>query len=120
MNYTVYDFKITRGDSSLHEVSTINYMNNAVNWMRSADTLKLFSTDSTSAIWNALKDDKMIYSFKKLSDSTISAELPGGRQVLLTKTFPLATFLVRSSYDYINNTHTVDSPIVPHRGKALP
>jgi hypothetical protein len=119
LSYKVYDFKIIKGDSSLNESSNITYTKNAVYWMRTADTLKLISVDSTSAIWNTLKDDKLIYSFKKLSDDSISLELPAGGPLLLTKTLSLATFLVRSQYDYLHNTHTVDSPLVPHRGKDL-
>ena len=118
LNYKVYNYKIIKGDSSLYDVGTIGYLNNAINWMRSADTLKLASSDSTSAIWNTVKDNKMACSFKKLSDSSISLEVDG-RKILLTKTLPLATFLVRSKYDYMNNTHMVDSPLVPRRGKPL-
>src|SRR4029453_13375637 len=41
INYTVYYYKIKEGDSSLHEVSHINYLNNIICWVRFADTLKL-------------------------------------------------------------------------------
>ena len=119
LNYKVYDFKIVNGDSSLREVSEINYVNKNVNWIRSADTLKLVSSDSTSAIWNIVNDNEMAYSFERLADSNISVALPGNRQAVMIKTLPLATFLVRSKYDYINSTHTVDSPVVKHRGKDL-
>jgi hypothetical protein len=119
LNYKVYDFKIVKGDSSLREVSEINYVNKDVNWILSAGTLKLVSSDSTSAIWNTVEGNKMAYSFKRLSDSSIFVKLPGNRQAVMMKTLPLATFLVRSKYDYISNTHTVDSPIVKHRGKDL-
>ena len=120
LNYTVYDYKLVKGDSSINEISHIGYINNEVSWMRSADTLQLAAVDSASAIWNARKDDKMVYTFKKLSDSTVSMTFQDNKQVLLKKTLSLATFLVRSKYDYIHNTHTVDSPLVPHRGRDLP
>jgi hypothetical protein len=115
----VYDFKIREGDSSLSEVSQMNYSGDAIKWIRSGDTLKLVSADTVSAIWNDLNDDKAAYTFKKLSHSNISVELPEGKKLLLTKTLSLAIFLARSRYDHLHNTHTVDSPLVPHRGKSL-
>jgi hypothetical protein len=115
--FTVYDFKIREGDSSINEVNHINYAGGAIKWIRSSETLRLVSADSASAIWNDLNDDKVAYTFKKLSDSSISVELPKGKKLLLTKTLSLAIFLARSRYDHIHNTHTVDSPVVPHRGK---
>jgi len=117
--FTVYDFKIREGDSSLSEVSQMNYSGDAIKWIRSGDTLKLVSADTVSAIWNDLNDDKAAYTFKKLSHSNISVELPEGKKLLLTKTLSLAIFLARSRYDHLHNTHTVDSPLVPHRGKSL-
>ena len=117
--FTVYDFKIEEGDSSINEVSHINYTGDAIKWIRSGDTLKLLSADSASAIWNVLNDDKTTYTFEKLSDSNITVELPQGKKLMLTKTLSLATFLARNRYDHIHNTHTVDSPLVPHRGKSL-
>jgi len=119
MKYTVYDFKLAEGDSSINEVSYINYIKNTVTWIRSADTLKLVSIDSSTAKWNSLKDNKPFYNFNKLSENSISIELPEGMQLLMTKTLSLATFLVRSRYDYLHNTHTVDSPIVRPRGESL-
>lgn len=120
INYNVYHYKIAKGDSSIVEESFINYINNTICWIHPADTLKLASLDSVSAVWHTLKDDKPMYAFKRLSDSTMSVLFPDEKQVTLKRTLPLATFLVRSKYDYINNTHTVDSPLVPHRGKDLP
>ena len=117
--FTVYHFKIRQGDSSINEVSHINYARDAIKWIRSSETLKLVSADSVSAIWNDLNDAKATYTFKKVSDSNISVELPHGKKLLLTKKLSLAIFLARSRYDYIHNTHTVDSPLVPHRGKPL-
>lgn len=119
LNYTMYEFKIIKGDSSVNETSQINNMNNNIIWIRSSDTLKLASADSSTVKWNTFKDDKPAYFFKKLSDDSISLALPAGKQLLMTKTLSLATFLVRSRYDYIHNTHTVDSPLVSHRGKPL-
>ena len=116
---TVYDFKIREGDSSLSEVSQINYSGDVIKWIRSGDTLKLRSADSASIVWNSVHDDKVVYTFKKLSDSSISVELPQVKKLLLTKTLSLAIFLARSRYDYIHNTHTVDSPLIPRRGKPL-
>jgi hypothetical protein len=117
--YTVYDFKIKEGDSSLNEVSHINYSGGAIKWIRTSDTLKLVSADSVFAVWNSQSNDKVVYTFKKLSDSSISVEMPQDKKLLLTKTLSLATFLARSRYDHIHNTHTVDSPLVPRRGKPL-
>jgi len=117
--FTVYHFKIREGDSSINEVSHINYAGDAIKWIRSSETLKLVSADSVSAIWNDLNDDKTAYTFKKLSNSNISVELPQGKKLLLTKTLSLAIFLARNRYDHLHNTHTVDSPLVPHRGKSL-
>jgi hypothetical protein len=115
LSFTVYDFKIREGDSSINEVSHINYAGDAIKWIRPGDTLKLVSADSASAIWNGLDDDKTAYTFKKFSDSSISCESPEGKKLVLTKTLSLAIFLARSRYDHIHNTHTVDSPLVPHR-----
>jgi len=117
--FTVYDFKIREGDSSINEVSHINYAGDVIKWIRSGETLKLVSADSVSAMWNDLIDDKAVYTFKRLSDNNISVELPQGKKLMLTKTLSLATFLARNRYDHIHNTHTVDSPLVPHRGKSL-
>jgi hypothetical protein len=119
LDYSVYDFKIIQGDSSLQELSTIGYRNNRVTWEHLNDTATLVSSDTVTLVWNSIKGDKMLYRFKKLSDSTIAVELPGGRKFTMTKTLPLATFLVRSRYDYMNHTHTVDSPMVPSRGKPI-
>lgn len=120
INFTVYDYKMIGGDSSVNEVSYIGYINNAVNWMRSADTLQLVSLDSVSATWNILKGEKMAYSFKKLSDSTISVSLSNNQKMLLEKTLPFATFLVRSKYDFIHHTHMVDSPLIQNKDKKIP
>jgi len=117
--FTVYDFKIREGDSSINEVNHINYAGGAIKWIRSNETLKLVSADSASAIWNDLNDDKAAYTFKRLSDNNISVELPQGKKLLLTKTLSLAIFLARSRYDHIHNTHTFDSPLVQHKGKTL-
>ena len=117
--FTVYHFKIREGDSSISQVSHINYAEDAIKWIRSGDTLKLVSADSVSARWNDLNDDKTEYTFKKLSDSNISVELSRGKKLLLTKTLSLAIFLARSRYDHIHNTHTFDSPLVQHKGKTL-
>ena len=117
--FTVYDFKIKEGDSSINEVNHINYSGSEIKWIRTRDTLKLNSVDSASAVWIDLNDEKAVYTFKKLSDSSISFELPEGKRLLLTKTLSLAIFLARSRYDHIHNTHTVDSPLVPRGGKTL-
>ena len=119
MNYTVYNYNIKEGDSSLHEVSHISYLNDIISWVRFADTLRLVSLDSTTAVWYSIKEDQPAYSFKKLSDSSISVDLPGNKQLLMTKILSLTIFLIRSKYDYTHNTHTIDSPEVPHRGKPL-
>ena len=117
--FTVYNFKIREGDSSINEVSHINYAGDAIKWIRSGETLKLVSVDSVSAVWNDLNDDKAAYTFKRLSDNNISVELPQGQKLLLTKTLSLAIFLARNRYDHIHNTHTVDSPLVSHKRKTL-
>ena len=119
LNYTVYDYTIKEGDSSLHEVSHISYLNNIISWVRLADTLKLVSLDSSTAVWHSIKEDQPAYSFKKLSDSSVSVDLPGGKQLSMKKTLSLTPFLVRSKYDHLHHTHTVESPEVPHRGKPL-
>jgi len=117
--YTVYNFKIKEGDSSLNEVSHINYSGDAIKWIRAGDTLKLVSADSVSTVWNDLNDGKAVYTFKKLSDSNISVEMPQDKKLLLRKSLSLPTLLARSRYDHIHNTHTVDSPLVPGRRKPL-
>jgi len=117
--FTVYDFKIRDGDSSLSEVNQINYSGDAIKWVRYGYTLKLSLADSASVVWNSENNHKVAYTFKKLSDSSISIELPQGKKLLLTKTLSLAIFLARSRYDHIHNTHTVDSPLAPRRGKPL-
>ena len=119
LTYNVYGFTLVQGDSSLHELSTIRYSNKEISWEQSADTLTLVSSDTATLVWNSGKPDKTIYRFEKKSDNVISADLPGNKKATLLKTLPLATFLVRSRYDYLNNTHTVDSPLVPPRGKPL-
>ena len=119
LSFTVYHFKIRESDSSIKEVSHMNYAGDAIKWIRSGETLKLVSADSVSAIWNDLNYDQAVYTFKRLSDNNISVELPQGKKLMLTKTLSLATFLARNRYDHIHNTHTVDSPLVPHRGKSL-
>lgn len=119
VNYSVYDFRMEKGDSALSSISFIINKPDAIIWTRPSDTLKLVFADSASVSWNTLNDDKKVFTFKKISDNNISLELPGGEKLLMTKTLPFATFLVRSKYDYINNTHTIDSPLVPHRGKPI-
>src|SRR6187401_2119198 len=71
---TVYDFKIREGDSSLSEVSQINYSGDTIKWVRNGYALKLSLADSASVVWNSENDDKVAYTFKKLSDSSISIE----------------------------------------------
>lgn len=119
LTYNVYNYKLIHGDSSLQEFSMIRFQNNKVTWPRLLDTLVLVSSDSASSMWSSLSNDKLIYDFNKVAEDQLSLELPGNKKIVMKKTLPLATFLVRSRYDYLNNTHTVDSPMVPPRGKLL-
>jgi hypothetical protein len=120
LTYNVYNYKLINGDSSLQDLSMIRYQNNKVTWPRLQDTLVLVSADSTSSVWSSISNDKLIYNFNKVAEDQLSLDLPGNKKIVMKKTLPLATFLVRSRYDFLNNTHTVDSPIVPPRGKPLP
>lgn len=119
LNYMVYDFKLKEGDSTITALNRINVIDKKIKWILSGDTLELITVDSATAIWSSLHNKKELYTFKKKSDSNITVELPGDKKLSMSRTVSLATFLVRSKYDYIHNTHTVDSPLVKPRGKPL-
>lgn len=118
LNYTVYDYTLSKGDSIINEISTIVPQNKGIFWNRAHDTLRLAEADSTMSKWEDVQDPSLAYIFKKISADSLSAE-SGGKLSGMKQTLPLATFLVRSHYDFNNGTHTVDSPIVKHKGRDL-
>ena len=116
--FNVYRFDIEAGDSVRTEMSTIRLDRDSIRWHLAPDSLVLESADSAKAIW--ITTGSEVYRFVKISADSIRLERPGGRPaVIMRRTLPLATFLVRSHYDFLHGTHTVDSPIVPHRGPEL-
>jgi len=118
-NFKVYEYRMINGDSVLQDESIIRPEGKAILWFRKPGSLKLIGVDSVTAKWSRVQEEESFMEFTRISDSTVQFAITGEKKTVMKKTLPLATFLVRSRYDFLHGTHTVDSPLVPHRGKEL-
>ncbi|MBI1343209.1 MAG: hypothetical protein GC171_09760 [Terrimonas sp.] len=114
--FHVYQYSIEKGDSASSHLSFIRQNGGKIQWSLEDGSFELSSVDSTSSKWIDGKGSPA-FAYKKISDSLITFTREGQPEILMRKTLPLATFLVRSRYDFINGTHTVDSALVPGKDK---
>ena len=117
LHFNVYGFRIEAGDSAKTLQTTIRFERDSIRWDWLPGGMVLQQADSSEANW--LLQDQAVVSFRKINADSIQVTGPSGQPAILTRTLPLATFLVRSHYDFLHGTHTVDSPLVPHRGPEL-
>lgn len=107
-NTNVYRFRMHKGDSVNTVLSHIGFLKDAVIWKLNDSTiLSLAAISDSTAAWNiAGSDGKGVafMTFDKKDDKHISIALKDKPPVLLTRTLPLSTFLVRSRYDFLHGT----------------
>lgn len=113
--FNVYSYRIGNGDSVNSILKTITGRQDTVLWNWGNKKLLLMDVTDNSITWEMTGDEKGKYVLTMTDSLHISFVLPGGHETKMTRTLPLATFLIRSHYDYLHGTHTVDSAIVPPR-----
>jgi hypothetical protein len=113
----VYHFNIVKGDSANTQLNSIEAKNDSVFWNWTGKQWYLVSAKDSIMEWADKTADNNHYTFKRKDKMHISYTLPGGHIVELSRTLPLATFLVRSKYDYEHGTSYIDSSEVPPRAK---
>jgi hypothetical protein len=111
LNVNVYRYYIIKGDSINSRIDNITNRQDSVIWKWDYEELLLSSINDSSIIWVNAAGGMGKCKLKKIDSLHISFLLPH-RELTMKKTLPLATFLVRSHYDYIHGTFLADSPLV--------
>lgn len=110
----IYHFNIIKGDSVNTQLNSIKAKYDSIKWDWRNKQWDLISANDSVMEW-AEKGENGHFIFKKLDRMHISLTSPTGRIDTLSKTLPLATFLVRVKYDYEHGTSYLDSSLVPPR-----
>jgi len=113
--FNVYHYQIDKGDSVKSIMHTITARQDTIIWDWQNTKLFLEDVTDSSISWQETSDEKNMYMLKTIDSLHLSFIFPDMHSSIMKRTLPLATFLVRSHYDYLHNTHTVDSAIVPPR-----
>jgi peptide subunit release factor RF-3 len=113
--FNVYHYKINNGDSANTNMNNISRRQDTVIWSWQNQQLILSDITNDSIAWEKISDEKDKYVLKKIDSLHLSFIFPDKHESILKLTLPLATFLVRSRYDYLHDAHSVDSGIVPPR-----
>lgn len=115
VSFNVYRYKLVKGDSANTQMNNIVLRQDSVIWNWQNENWVLGEITGNSIFWKKIKNEKEECVIKQKDSLHLSINFPDGSEASLKKTLPLATFLVRSYYDNLHGTHTVDSPIVPPR-----
>ena len=116
-SYKISQFKLVKGDSSISDQSGISISGNSVTWNRNKKLLVLKTVKDNKSTWKQ-DDTNENFLLSKLDDSTLLIDLPS-KQLMLKKTLPLSSFLVRAKYDYEHGTKLLESPELKPRRKFL-
>ncbi|HEV8284056.1 MAG TPA: hypothetical protein VGQ09_07085 [Chitinophagaceae bacterium] len=112
--YTIYEYKLVHGDSSITWQGSISALGDSVVWNWDNHLLKLEQIFDIKANWKE-KSTNENYVLQKINDSSLQLS-SSTRQLMLKKTLPLSTFLVRAKYDYEHGTQFLDSvEVLPKR-----
>lgn len=116
----VCKYKMIKGDSVISGLATMRFSNDSILW-EFDDTTHLYLnavTDKT-AEWVTVEDTPgtLAIGFEKKDEGHLNFVKVGQKQVVLTRTIPLSTFLIRSRYDYQHGTHYAFSDTVFSTGK---
>jgi len=97
-----HNFNMKKGDSANLMIDSIKVAdNNKITWNHSNKNYILESATDYTNNWVA-DSSKII--FRKNDIGTLGFEITGQEKLMLKKTLPLSTFLVRSFYDYQRGT----------------
>lgn len=97
-----HNYKMIKGDSASLVIDSIVVADNKkITWKRSNKNYMLESATEYTNTW-MFDSSKII--FRKNDVGTLGYEVSGKGKVMLKKTLPLSTFLVRSFYDYQHGT----------------
>ena len=97
-----HNYKMIKGDSASLVIDSIVVADNKkITWKRSNKNYILESATEYTNTW-MFDSSKII--FRKNDVGTLGYEVSGKGKVMLKKTLPLSTFLVRSFYDYQHGT----------------
>jgi peptide subunit release factor RF-3 len=113
--FNIYHYKINKGDSVNTIMNNITDQQDTVTWNWQDQQLALLDVTTDSMNWRKASDEKDKYVLKKMDSLHLSLIFPGKHELVMKLTLPLATFLVRSHYDYFHGSHSIDSAIVPPR-----
>lgn len=116
----VHQYRMSKGDSVNTTISVIRFLSDSLVWQYN-DTTHLFLSGITEkrAEWSRMDHDPPAFymAFAKKDEKNINLVFPDKKQVLLIKTLPLSTFLVRSRYDFSHGTKFAFSDTVFSAGK---
>ncbi len=105
----IHQFRIIKGDSVIIKLSAIHFSGDSLKW-RYNDSTYLFLSGITneSSEWKRVNDESpgsFYFAFEKKDHKHINLVDAERKKVVLTKTLPLSTFLIRSHYDYLHGTN---------------
>jgi len=114
----VYHFHIKQGDSVNTKLNSINSYNDSVYWNWNNKRWYLLSANDSVMEWaDPQLNENSPYRITKADSSHISYQLPDGHFIILTKTLPLSSFLVRTKYDYEHGTDLANKDTLFHPHK---
>jgi hypothetical protein len=97
-----HNFNMKKGDSANLMIDSIKVAgSNKISWKWNSKNYILESATEFTNTW--LADSSKII-FRKNDIGTLGFEITGQEKLMLKKTLPLSTFLVRSFYDYQHGT----------------
>ena len=116
----VCKYKIIKGDSVSSGRSVMRFSNDSLIWeFEDMTHLYLNAIAEKTAEWVTVEDMPGAFAvgFEKKDEDHLNFAKRGDQLVVLTRTIPLSTFLIRSRYDYGHGTHYAFSDTVFSTGK---
>lgn len=108
--YDIYQFRITKGDSSETSVSLITASGDSVRWDRRGRYLIMAGIDSSKVEWAEPGNSSNTYVMQRISDNQLKFHFSGQPEIILNKTLALPEFLDKIRKEY-ESTLPVDSSI---------
>lgn len=104
--YKVYSYMLANGDSIRTVVATIAPKDGEIIWDLEYQYITLKDADAAGSSWHGKQMGDV--RIKTIDSLHVLYEWGGNNRDTLVRTLPISTFLIRSKYDFLHGTNTVN------------